>query len=329
MITLSKLRRKPRHFRAFTGLTPFEFDALLVELTPVYEAALTQRSRTPDRLRDAGAGHPFALALPDRLLMGLIYLRLYMSQTLLSYLFDLNESNISRELRLRLLPVLQEVLPTPLQDAPLRSLCAEPDRSPDASLPLVPTRKKRITTLQELLLTYPEIAEVLLDATEQSVPQPEDKQKRKLAYSGKQHDHTVKTQIVATRKTILHVFGGLPGCLNDMCVLRASGVLTQVPPKVKVRLDKGYAGADTAYPEVAVQQPIKKQRNREVTILERAYNHSLSVKRIAVEHHFARLKKWGCMAGVWRGKFTDHEGVFCVIAGLLNFRHTGKFELIG
>ena len=62
MITLSKLRRKPRHFRAFTGLTPFEFDALLVELTPVYKAALTQRSQTPDRLRDAGAGHPFALA---------------------------------------------------------------------------------------------------------------------------------------------------------------------------------------------------------------------------------------------------------------------------
>ena len=55
MITLSKLRRKPRHFRAFTGLTPFEFDALLVELTPVYKAALTQRSRTPARLRDAGA----------------------------------------------------------------------------------------------------------------------------------------------------------------------------------------------------------------------------------------------------------------------------------
>ena len=55
MITLSKLRRKPRHFRAFTGLTPFEFDALLVELTPIYEAALTQRSQTPDRLRDAGA----------------------------------------------------------------------------------------------------------------------------------------------------------------------------------------------------------------------------------------------------------------------------------
>ena len=170
MITLSKLRRKPRHFRAFTGLTPFEFDALLVELTPVYKATLTQRSRTSDRLRDAGAGHPFSLELPDRLLMGLIYLRLSVSQTLLAYLFDLDESNISRELRLRLLPALQSVLPTPLQDAPLRSLCAETDRSSDASLPLAPTRKKRITTLQELLLTYPEIAEVLLDATEQSAP---------------------------------------------------------------------------------------------------------------------------------------------------------------
>ena len=330
MITLTKLRRKPRHFQAFTGLSPARFDALLAELTPVYQAALTNGRQTPGRQRELGAGHPFALSLPDRLLMGLIYLRLYVSQTLLSYLFDLDESNISRELRVRLLPVLQDVLPTPLQDAPLRFLvCGGAGNSPDAPVQPDPKRKKRISTLQELLATYPEIAEVLLDATEQSVPQPEDKLRRKQAYSGKQHDHTVKTQIVATRKTILHVFGGLPGCINDMCVLRASGVLRQVPPGVSVRLDKGYAGADAAYPKVAVQQPLKKRRKQDVTVLERAYNHALSVFRIPVEHHFARLKKWGCMAQVWRGKFADHENTFCVIAGLLNFRHSGAFALIG
>jgi hypothetical protein len=334
MLTLTKLRRKPHHFRAFTGLTVAQFEALLAELTPVYEAALTNRRQKPGRQREPGAGHPFAMALPDRLLMGLIYLRLYVSQTLLSYLFDLDESNISRELRVRLLPILQDVLPTPCQDAPLRFLSCQPTQTekqtaPDTPLQPDPKRKKRINTLQELLTTYPEIAEVLLDATEQSVPQPEDKLRRKQAYSGKQQDHTVKTQIVATKKLILHVFGGLPGCINDMCVLRASGVLRQVPPNVRVRLDKGYAGADDAYPDVAVQQPIKKQRNQAVTILERAYNHALSVLRIPVEHHFARVKKWGAMAQVWRGKFADHEGVFCVIAGLLNFRQTGKFDLVG
>ena len=329
MNTLNKLRRKPRHFQAFTGLTPAEFDTLVEELTPVYETAMNSKRQKPGRLRQPGAGHPFALEVPARLLMGLMYLRLYVSQSLLSYLFDLDESNVSRELRVRLLPILQDVLPTPLRDAPLRDFAREPNATADAPLVPEPNRKKRINTLQELLTAYPEIAEVLIDATEQPIPQPEDKLKRKQAYSGKQQDHTVKTQIVATRETILHVFGGLPGCISEMSVLRASAVVQQVPPDVPVRIDKGYEGTDAAYPYALVAQPIKKPRKQEQSILEKAYNHTLSMKRIYVEHHFARLKKWGAMAQIWRGKFSDHEGVFCVIAGLVNFRQTGKFDLAG
>ena len=154
MNVLKKLRRKPRHFQAFNGLTPAQFDALVEELTPVYEAAMNNKRQKPGRLRQPGAGHPFTLAVPDRLLMGLMYLRLYVSQSLLSYLFDLDESNVSRELRVRLLPILQDVLPTPLQDAPLRDLACEPNaaKTTGADAPLVPApnRKKRINTLQEL-----------------------------------------------------------------------------------------------------------------------------------------------------------------------------------
>jgi len=333
MTILKKLQRKPRHFQAFTGLTPAEFYTLLAEFTPVYTKAMNQKYQKPGRLRQPGAGHPFALAVPDRLLMGLMYLRLYVSQSLLSYLFDLDESNVSRELRVRLLPILRHVLPTPLQDAPLRDLPRQPNlggaASTDAPLVPDPHRKKRINTLQELLTTYPEIAEVLIDATEQSIPQPEDKLKRKQAYSGKQQDHTVKTQIVATRKTILHCFGGLPGCISDMSVLRASGVMRQVPPPMRVRIDKGYEGTDAAYPHASVAQPIKKRAKQAQSLLEKAYNHTLSMSRIYVEHHFARIKKWGAMSQIWRGKFGDHEGVFCVIAGLVNFRQTGKFALSG
>lgn len=77
-------------------------------------------------------GDPFLLALPERLLMGLMYLRLYVGQNLLSYLFDLDQSNVSRELNTRLLPLLLQVLPVPLRDAPLRHLAQDKPDDPNA-----------------------------------------------------------------------------------------------------------------------------------------------------------------------------------------------------
>lgn len=337
MITLAKLRRKPRHFRAFTGLSLAEFDTLLAHVTPAYEAAELAKRQRPQRQGALRSGHPFRLALADRLLLGVMYLRLYVGQSLLGYLFDLDESNVSRELHERLLPILLEVLPTPLRDAPLRSLANTSQQDKPAGKGTPPgiekagkeKARKRIHTLEELFAAYPEIEEVLVDATEQSVPQPTDKRKRKLAYSGKQQDHTVKTQIVATKAVILHVFGNLPGCLSDITLLRASGVLRQMPKKIKVRLDKGYEGTDDAYPDLAVQQPIKKKRGQVQNVLERAYNYMLSTQRIYVEHHFARLQKYRCLAQIWRGKPDAHEDVFCVVAGLLNFQQTGQMQLVG
>jgi len=324
MITVARLRRKPRHFQCFTGLSPVEFDRLLDELTPVYEAAQQQRRQRPDRQRQPGAGHPFSLDLPERLLMGLMYLRLYVGQSLLSLLFDIEQSNVCREFSQRLLPVLHEVLPTPLRDAPLR---AEAEPQPKPSEPAKGRKGRRINTLDALLRAYPEIEEVLLDATEQPIPQPKDKHKRKLAYSGKQHTHTIKTQILATKELILHVFGGLPGCLNDPVLLSASGVLHQVAPGVRVRLDKGFAGCDKRYPQVGVVPPVKKRPGHQLTALGRAYNHLLSVLRMPVEHHFARLKRFRILADVFRGRQSAHEDIFCIVAGLLNYRQTGRFCL--
>ena len=327
MITVAKLRRKPRHFQAFTGVSVADFDQLLAQVVSAYEADQQRRRNRGDQQRPLGVGHPFALKLPERLLMGLMYLRLYVSQNLLSYLFDLDQSNVSRELNDRLLPILLEVLPVPLRDAPLRHLAADKPDDPNAKQPAPAPKRRRINTLKELLEAYPEIEEVLLDATEQGVPQPEDKVERKLRYSGKQHDHTIKTQIVATRDRILHVFGGLPGSVNDQMLLGASGVMLAVPPHVKIRLDKGYEGTDKRHPNRWVEQPVKGQRNHKVTVLGRAYNYMLSRQRIYVEHHFARLQKFGILREVYRGRFEGHEDLFCIVSGLLNFRVTGQFTL--
>ena len=326
MITVAKLRRKPHQFRTLTGMTVSEFDTLLAEFAPAYETARLQRRCLAGRKREPGAGRRFALPVAERLLRALIYFRLYLSQSLLSLLFDLDQSRVSRELMQRVLPVLEGILPIPLRDTPLSHWAKSPE--PDGRTFPVPVRPgKRIGTLKELLEAFPEMEEVLLDATEQPVPPPENKRQRKLAFSGKKQDHTVKTQIVATKATILHVCGGFPGSVHDITVLGGSGVLLQIPQGVKVRLDRGYQGCDKGKGKPDVQSPVRKVRGHRVRALGKAYNPLLSVFRIPVEHHFARLKCFRIMANIYRGDQSRHESVLCVIAGLLNFRATGAFTL--
>ena len=47
MLTVKKLRRKPKHFHNFTGLTPQRFDELLVAFEPLYEQAQHERLENP------------------------------------------------------------------------------------------------------------------------------------------------------------------------------------------------------------------------------------------------------------------------------------------
>jgi hypothetical protein len=51
MLTVKKLRRKPKHFHNFTGLTPEQFDQLLLALEPLYEEAQEERLENPNLAR--------------------------------------------------------------------------------------------------------------------------------------------------------------------------------------------------------------------------------------------------------------------------------------
>ena len=95
------------------------------------------------RQREVGGGRSFALGLEERLLVTLMYLRLYVSQALLGYLFNLDDSKVSREINERMVPSLKEVLPLPMQDELLSPAVQQ-------------QAKKRLGTLDELLKVYPE-----------------------------------------------------------------------------------------------------------------------------------------------------------------------------
>jgi hypothetical protein len=83
MLTYLRLSRTPSTFRSFTGLEVPEFDALYSKAERSYPSFEERRlSRGGRREREIGAGHPFRLSLRDRLLMLMVYYRLYVTSTL-------------------------------------------------------------------------------------------------------------------------------------------------------------------------------------------------------------------------------------------------------
>jgi len=233
MLTYEKLQRKPKHFQAFTGVTVVQFDEILKALRPVYAKFEYERLMHPNRKRKIGGGRNFTLSLEDRLMVTLMYFRLYVSYALLGYLFNLDGTNVGREINQRMLPALLSILPVPMQDE-LLSGRHEPPQIGGG---------KRIKTLKKLMETHPEIKEVWVDATEQPIWRPSEKLARKQYYSGKQSEHTIKSQLLTAKKLILHVSGNMPGSVSDSTVLAGSGIMHSIPEDVRVNLDRGYEGA--------------------------------------------------------------------------------------
>jgi hypothetical protein len=310
MMTYEKLQRKPKHFQAFTGVTPVQFAEILKALRPVYNQFEKERRMRPERKRKIGGGRSFHLTLENRLLATLMYFRLYTSYALLGYLLDLDGTNIGREINQRMLPALLSILPVPMQDELLSGHDEPPQKGGG----------KRIKTLKKLLEAHPEIQEVWVDATEQPIQRPTEKLARKQYYSGKQSQHTLKSQMLTTKKLILHVSGNVPGSVSDSTVLAGSGVMLSIPAGVQVNLDRGYEGAENRYPNNKVYKPKRAQRNHPLTLFEKLYNHLINKTRILVEHVIGRLKKFRIVSELYRNRRAMHGGMFLAVAGLINFR---------
>ena len=316
MMTYEKLQRKPKHFQAFTGVTVAQFDEILQALRPVYAELEQERLTRANRKRKIGGGRNFTLSLEDRLMVTLMYFRLYVSYALLGYLFNLDGTNVGREINQRMLPALLGILPVPMQD----ELLSGRDEPPQI------VGGKRIKTLKKLMEAHPEIKEVWVDATEQPIWRPSEKLARKQYYSGKQSEHTVKSQLLTTKKLILHVSGNLPGSVSDSTVLAGSGIMHSIPKDVQVNLDRGYEGAENRYPNNKVYKPKRAQRNHPLTLFEKLYNHLINKTRILVEHVIGRVKKFRIVSDLYRNRRSAHVGYLVAVAGLINFRSLNSLD---
>ncbi len=287
-------------FKSFTGLTVQEFDDIYnKKIAKKYEKHESKRlscKRKEDRKRKIGAGRHFKLNLKDRFVMLLVYYRLYITYTLAGFLFDLDQSNICRDIQ-KIEGLIRQCVPIPQKTYNIT---------------------KRLKTLEEVEKYFPGFL-AFTDCTEQQIPRPVDRERRKIFYSGKKKRHTVKNQItVNNRGYILHKIGYKKGRKHDYDIYKNNH--PDIPKQVIIVVDLGYLGIEKDFPEQLSALPYKKKRNQELSQEEKEYNTIHSKKRIIVEHTISRLKKYRIMSDIFRNKLRKYNKVSDIVAGLVNYR---------
>ena len=108
----ARLAKRPVTFMRLTGLPVARFSALVEAFAPLLTKANIKRLSRRERQRAVGAGKRYDLPVCDRLLMTLMYYRTYISQEFLGYLFDMESSNVCRNVQI-VRPVLAQIFRIP------------------------------------------------------------------------------------------------------------------------------------------------------------------------------------------------------------------------
>ncbi len=120
-------------------------------------------AKRKEREWSIGAGRHFKLNIKNRLMVLLVYYRLSITYTLTGFLFDLDQSNICRDIQ-KMEPLIRKCVPIPQK--------------------VYNRLSKRLQTPSEVEKYFPGFLS-FIDCTEQQIPRPENRRRRKIYYSGK------------------------------------------------------------------------------------------------------------------------------------------------
>lgn len=306
-MTYESLRKRPSAFQSLTGMSASAFDALYEVFAPAHGRRRSREKTTRRgghrRQRRPGAGREYAHTDRDRLLMALVWLKVYPTYEVLGFLFSLNKSNA----RLN----VEDVLVT------LETLTVFRFERP--------VKEREPTSSKEAVMDAFEGVRLVIDAKEQRIQRPSGVDeagvsKQKPYYSGKKKAHTQKTQVaVAPDGTIEALSRSVPGGANhDLTLLRETKLLDRLKKEEEAMFDKGYVGIRKDYPSLRLHLPHKASKKHPLTEEQKAENAVLSKYRIVVEHTNAQLNKFGALSQVYRHAREKHTRVVRVVAGLVN-----------
>ena len=148
-------------FKSFTGVTVQEFsdiyDNYIIKKYHKHELKrLSNRKDNRKRKFGVGGKH-FKLDLKDRFLMLLVYYRLYITYTLAGFLFDLDQSNICRDIQ-KIESLIRKCVPIPQK---------------------LYDKTKRLRTAEEVEKYFLGFLD-FTDCTQQQIPRPIDNKRRKV-----------------------------------------------------------------------------------------------------------------------------------------------------
>jgi hypothetical protein len=179
---------------------------------------------------------------------------------------------------------------------------------------LIKSRQFRLPGKKELWQSSSDEELVVMDVMESQIERPKKRQKQ--FYSGKQREHTLKTQLVIQQKTgqIVCLVNG-KGKTHDFKLFKNSQV--KFGTLMKVIADKGYQGIAKIHR--LSETPIKKKKGKKLTKEEKTYNRQLNRLRITVEHINRRLKVFKILSYPYRNRGKRFGLRANLIAGLHNY----------
>ena len=304
MLSYDRLSKKSILFKSFTGLTVEEFDNIYKkEIVKRYGKHEVQRlTKRKERERQIGAGRHFKIDVQNRFLMLLVYYRLYITYTLAGFLFDLDQSNICRDIQ-KIEPLIRKCVPIPQK---------------------IYKTAKRLRTLEEVEQYFPGLM-AFIDCTEQQIPRPKNKERRKMYFSGKKKRHTVKNQLMVNGSgLIIHKTYHKKGHRHDYNIYKKNHPVT--PEKVVSVFDLGYLGVGKDFPDQKSSMPNRKKRNQKgLSQEEKEYNQDHARKRIVIEHAICRMKKYRIMSDVFRNRLRKYNRASDIVSELVNYRILSSF----
>jgi hypothetical protein len=272
------------------------YDKEIVKRYHNHELKRLLSARKDVRERKAGGGRPFKLDVKDRFLLLLVYYRLYITYTLAGFLFDLDQSNICRDIQ-KIEKLIRQCLPIPQK---------------------IYRITKRLKTPEEVEEYFPGFL-AFIDSTEQQIPRPVDKRRRTVYYSGKKKKHTIKTQLMVNKNGfIIHKVGHKKGRRHDYDIYKENH--PNAPKQVVNVFDLGYLGVEKDFPQQISSIPNRKERNLQSSEEQKEFNRGQAKKRIVIEHTICRLKKYRIFADVFRNRLNKHNKISDIVSGLVNYR---------
>jgi hypothetical protein len=167
-----------------------------------------------------------------------------------------------------------------------------------------------------------EIETVAVDVSEHEIEPPQKKQKK--YYSGKQKYHTIKSQVLANKKSpeiICTAFS--KGKTHDFSLFKKSQV--RMNKELEFLGNKGYQGIKKIHNNSRIT--LKKTKNKEVSQAEKVLNRQLGKERIIIENIHRSLNIFRLLSSRYRNRRRRFGLRFNLIGGIYNYELSLKTKL--